>query len=399
VPDDLGNVAGVLVTFTETTEKVLLQQRLQASADRLTQIFEHAPVGIAVLHGPELVYEFANEPYLELVDHRPVLGQPLRVALPELAGQGIYEILEEVYKTGQPYVGRPQVLLMRGQPPTLQPCAFELVYQPLPDQQGQTESIVVIAFEVTEIVNAQREAELANRAKDEFLAMLGHELRNPLAPILTTLNLMQLRGTSEVERERTIIERQVRHLVALVDDLLDVSRLARGKLALKKQPIELAEVIAEAVEQCSPLLEQQHHQLELQVPNTGLAVEADPRRLAQVMTNLLNNAAKYTQSNGKIVVLAELQGDEVLIRVRDTGSGIDPELLPKIFDLFYQEQQSVERSQGGLGLGLAIVKNLVGLHGGRVAATSPGKGQGSEFSVWLPLAPETQAEAVLDATP
>ncbi|MEP0873515.1 ATP-binding protein [Trichocoleus desertorum AS-A10] len=396
VPDDSGNVAGVLVTFSETTEKVLLERRLKADADRLTRIFEHAPVGIAVLNGPELVYEFVNEPYLELVDHRPVLGQPLRVALPELAGQGIYELLDQAYETGQPYVGRIQILLKRGQPPTLQPCAFEVVYQPLPDQQGQTESIVVIAFEATELINAQREAELANRAKDEFLAILGHELRNPLAPISTALNLMQLRGISEVERERTIIERQVRHLVALVDDLLDVSRLARGKLALKKKRFELAEVIAAAVEQCSPLLEQQHHQLELQVPDTGLTVEADPRRLAQVIANLLNNAAKYTEPGGKVTILAERSEDEVLLRVRDSGSGIEPELLPKIFDLFYQEQQSIERSQGGLGLGLAIVKNLVGLHGGRVAVASAGKGRGSEFSVWLPLATESQAEETLE---
>lgn len=399
VPDDTGNVAGVLVTFTETTEKVLLQQRLQASADQLTRIFEHAPVGIALLSGPELVYEFVNEPYLELVDYRPVLGKPLRVALPELAGQGIYELLDQAYETGQPYIGRPQMLLKRGQPPTLQHCAFEVVYQPLPDQQGQTESIVVIAFEVTELVKAQREADLANRTKDEFLAMLGHELRNPLAPILTALNLMQLRGTSEVERERTIIERQARHLVALVDDLLDVSRLARGKLTLKKQRIELAEIITEAVEQCSPLLEQRHHQLELQVPDTGLTVEADPRRLTQVIANLLNNAAKYTEPGGKVTILGKRLDDEVLLWVRDNGSGIEPELLPKIFDLFYQEQQSIERSQGGLGLGLAIVKNLVGLHGGRVAAASAGKGRGSEFSVCLPFALATQAEETLEVIP
>jgi len=189
-------------------------------------------------------------------------------------------------------------------------------------------------------------------------------------------------------QERTVIERQVRHLVGLVDDLLDVSRLARGKLALKKQRFELAEAVSEAVEQCNPLLEQRHHKLSIQVATMGLAVEADPRRLAQVIANLLNNAAKYTEPGGTITILAERLENEVLLRVRDTGSGIDPQLLPQVFDLFYQEQQSVDRSQGGLGLGLAIVKNLVGLHGGRVSAASGGRGQGSEFSVWLPLALE-----------
>lgn len=388
VPDDVGNVAGVLVTFIETTQTVLTQRQLQANADQLARIFENAPVGITVLRGPDLVYEFANDRYLELVDRRSVMGKPLRIALPELAGQGIYELLEQAYTTGKPYVGRPQMMLYRGQPPTLQECSFEVVYQPLPDEQGKIDGIVVIAFEVTEIVNAKREAELANRAKDEFLAMLGHELRNPLAPIVAALNLMRLRGISEADKERIVIERQVRHLVSLVDDLLDVSRLAQGKLTLKKERFELAQAVAQAVEQCSSLLEQQHHLLNIQVPSTGLTVEADPRRLAQVIANLLNNAAKYTDPGGEIAIAAERFKDEVLLRVTDTGKGIPADLLPKVFDMFYQEQQSVDRSQGGLGLGLAIVKNLVALHGGRVSAASAGRGHGSEFTVWLPLAAE-----------
>ncbi|WP_199299979.1 ATP-binding protein [Trichocoleus sp. FACHB-262] len=400
VPDDAGNVAGILVTFTETTEKVLLEKRLQANANQLSRIFKHAPVGIAVLRGSNFVFEFANERYLELVGHRLVVGKSVQAALPELAGQGIYELLDVVYTTGQPYIGRIQVMLNRGQPQTIEECFFEVVYQPLPDEYDKTDSIVVVAFEVTEISNAQREAELANRAKDEFLAMLGHELRNPLAPILTALNLMRLRGISEVDKERTVIERQVHHLVGLVDDLLDVSRLARGKLTLQQEPLELAAIVAEAVEQCSPLLEQRRHNLTIRVPSTGLMIEADPRRLAQVIANLLNNAAKYTEPGGEISILAERVDSEVWLRVSDTGNGIAPELLPKVFDLFYQEQQSIERSQGGLGLGLAIVKNLVTLHGGRVSAASAGKGQGSEFSVWLPLAPQlAQSEKTLADIP
>jgi signal transduction histidine kinase len=386
IPDDFGNVAGVLVTFIETTQTVLTQRQLKANAAQLAQIFENAPVGIAVLRGQDLIYEFANNPYLELVDYRPIIGKPIREALPELAGQGIYEMLDQAYTKGIAYVGRPQVMLYRGQPLALQECYFEVVYQPLPNDSGTIDGIVVIAFEVTEIVNAKRSAELANQAKDDFLAMLGHELRNPLAPIVTALNVMRLRGILEGEKERIVIERQVRNLASLVDDLLDVSRLAQGKLTLKKERFELAVAVADAIEQCSFLVEQQHHKLNIHVSSTGLELEADPRRLTQVIANLLNNAAKYTDPGGEIAITAEQVKDEVLLRVTDTGKGIPPHLIARIFEIFYQEQQSFGKFQGGLGLGLAIVKNLVALHGGRVSAASLGRGHGSEFSIWLPLA-------------
>jgi len=227
-------------------------------------------------------------------------------------------------------------------------------------------------------------AESANRAKDEFLAMLGHELRNPLSPIVTALQLMKLQGPEGSERARTVIERQVSHLTRLVDDLLDVSRIARGKVELRTELVEMAEVVAKAIEMTSPLLEQRTHTLTADVPRRGLLVDGDPMRLGQVVSNLLTNAAKYTPPGGHITVHAEPVDGEVVLRVRDTGTGIAPEALQGVFDLFVQGRQEIDRSQGGLGLGLTIVRNLIERHGGSVMARSEGLGRGSEFVVRLP---------------
>ena len=233
---------------------------------------------------------------------------------------------------------------------------------------------------------ARAAAESANRAKDEFLAMLGHELRNPLSPIMTALQLMKLRGDPGSERERTVIERQVSHLARLVDDLLDVARIARGRVELRIENVEVAQVVAKAVEMASPLLEARYHTLKMDVPRDGLRVDGDMTRLGQVISNLLTNAAKYTPPNGVVTVRAERKGDEVVLSVRDTGIGISPEVLPRIFDLFVQERHTLDRSEGGLGIGLTIVRTLIERHGGSVSAHSDGPGQGSEFILRLPLA-------------
>jgi signal transduction histidine kinase len=232
---------------------------------------------------------------------------------------------------------------------------------------------------------ARREAEAANRTKDEFLAMLGHELRNPLAPILTALQLMTLKGSDTLLKERTIIDRQVRHLVRLVDDLLDVSRIARGKIELRHEAVDMADVVAAAVEAVSPLLEERRHQFTVRVAQ-GLVVMGDATRLTQIVTNVLSNAAKYTEPSGNIEILGDLDQETIELRVKDTGIGIAPEMLPRIFDMFTQERQTFHRAEGGLGLGLTIVKSLVDLHGGRIAAHSEGLGHGAEIIVRLPKA-------------
>jgi len=231
-----------------------------------------------------------------------------------------------------------------------------------------------------------REAEAASRAKDEFLAMLGHELRNPLSPILTALELMRLRGGDAFIRERAIIERQVRHLVRMVSDLLDVSRVSQGKLALNKRPLETIDVVFRAIEMASPLVEQRGHRLVVKVPETGLRILADETRLAQVVANILNNAARYTPQGGRIRVTAGRDEGHVVLRVADSGIGMRPEVLSRIFDLFMQDEHGRDSSREGLGIGLSIAKGLVELHGGTIAARSDGEGQGSEFVIRLPLA-------------
>jgi signal transduction histidine kinase len=228
---------------------------------------------------------------------------------------------------------------------------------------------------------ARREAESANRAKDEFLAMLGHELRNPLAPIVTALELTRERDGAS--RERTIIERQVDHLRRLVDDLLDVSRITRGALDLESQPVELADAVAEAFELARPLIEQRRHQATIDVPR-GMIVLGDRVRLAQIVANLLTNAARYTEPGGKISITGEMQNSMCSISVRDTGVGMTPELAKTVFETFTRGSRPIDRSAGGLGLGLAIVKALALRHGGHVSARSDGPNRGSEFVVTLP---------------
>jgi PAS domain S-box-containing protein len=258
----------------------------------------------------------------------------------------------------------------------------------------------------------------ADRLKDEFLALLAHELRNPLAPILNAVELLKERvsriahcasdgdvlssDTQYAFRDTlSVIDRQVRHAARLVDDLLDVSRITQGRVELRKERVDLTALVRSAVETCRPLIEAREHQLSVSLPPEPFWLEADPARLEQILTNLLNNAAKYTEPGGRIWLTAEVEGvgpepsgtaphtlhttPSVVVRVRDTGVGLTPELLPHVFDLFTQADSSLDRSQGGLGIGLALVRRLTELHGGTVHADSPGPGQGSEFVVRLPL--------------
>jgi PAS domain S-box-containing protein len=226
----------------------------------------------------------------------------------------------------------------------------------------------------------------ADRRKDEFLSMLAHELRNPLAPLLAAAELLR-RGAHEppaLERYRSLIERQVRHLTRLVDDLLDVSRITRRVITLRTQPVELSAVVRSAVEASRPLIEAKGHELSVSLPTGAARVLVDPMRFEQVLVNLLNNAAKYTERGGRIHLSAEKYQHDVVLRVGDNGMGIPKELLPRIFDLFVQGERSLDRSQGGLGIGLTLVKSLVEMHGGRVEAHSDGAGKGSEFVIHLP---------------
>ena len=226
----------------------------------------------------------------------------------------------------------------------------------------------------------------ANRGKEEFMAMLSHELRNPLSPILNALGILRQVRTDDpvIQQAGGIIERQVRQMVRLVDDLLDVSRITKGKLRLKMEPVELRAAVNRAAESARPLLDARRHEFSLLLPTEPLWVEGDPARLEQVAVNLLTNAAKYTDTGGLVRLTVAREGDDAVVRVLDNGVGIPADMLPRIFDLFTQVDGSLSRSHGGLGVGLALVRTLVEMQGGRVTAASGGLGKGSEFAVKLP---------------
>jgi signal transduction histidine kinase/CheY-like chemotaxis protein len=256
---------------------------------------------------------------------------------------------------------------------------------------AQLASLAAVALENVRLLEELR---TADRRKDEFLAMLAHELRNPLAPIRNALEIVRLRGRErrrDLRQSWDMIERQVEHLSRLVDDLLDVSRITSGTIRLEKQRVELSEVVRRAVETSRPLIEGRRHRLEVTLPPRPLFMHGDLTRLAQVFLNLLNNAAKYTAEGGRISLTVETRGGsqeapaEAVLRVRDTGMGIPPEVLPRVFDLFTQADRSLDRAPGGLGVGLTLVRRLVEMHGGSVQAFSEGSGKGSEFVVRFPL--------------
>ena len=258
--------------------------------------------------------------------------------------------------------------------------------------------VVGNCVDITRRKRAEEALKEADRRKDEFLATLAHELRNPLAPIRNALHIMQKeRATPAMLNEaRDMMQRQVNQMVRLVDDLLDVSRITLGKLELRMQSVMIADAVHDALETSGPLIESTGHRLELELPETPLHVQGDLTRLSQIFANLLNNAAKYTEQGGVIHFRLWQEGKEVIAQVRDTGIGIPSHMLPRIFEMFTQVDNSLERSQGGLGIGLTLVRSLVEMHGGRIEASSAGIGQGSEFTVYLPLV--QHATPSLDAT-
>ncbi|WP_437760995.1 ATP-binding protein [Sorangium sp. So ce1389] len=379
----------------------LARRRREAEGQRqyLNDLFVQAPGPIAILRGPDLVFEVVNPLYHQLVGQRALVGKPLREALPELDGQPVWDLLDSVMRTGEPVVGKELLVrLDRRGDGTAEDVFFNFVYQPMRDRDGAVEGIFVFAFEVTDQVSARRRVEalvealkVADQRKDEFLAMLAHELRNPMASISLSLSLLEgLEGDEpKSARYREIARRQVGHLVRLVDDLLDVSRITRGTVELRLDEVDLAAVVQDAVAAARPAVQARRHELSLSVGAGGFGMRADATRLEQVVTNLLTNAAKYTPPGGAIWVRLSCEAaggaPEAVLRVRDTGRGIPAAMLEKVFELFTQVEQTIDRSTGGLGLGLTLVRRLVEMHGGSVVAASAGAGQGSEFTVRLPL--------------
>ncbi|MEJ7808200.1 MAG: ATP-binding protein, partial [Telluria sp.] len=257
---------------------------------------------------------------------------------------------------------------------------------PIRGEDGEIVGAIVAQMDITERIKAEEALRQADQKKDEFLAMLAHELRNPLAPITSAAAILAGRNVDEsiVRRTSTIIARQARHMTGLIDDLLDVSRVTRGKVALESAELDVKDVIADAIEQVRPLIEKHHHQLGVQLSPEPSMVFGDRKRLVQVMTNLISNAAKYTPNGGNIDIELASDAQSLAIVVRDNGIGMTAQLIGSAFDLYSQGARGLDRSQGGLGIGLALVKSLLQLHSGSVSARSDGPGCGSTFVVTLP---------------
>ena len=264
---------------------------------------------------------------------------------------------------------------------------YRLTVEPLSDGSAERAGVTVAAMDITDLKQAESALKQADRHKDEFLATLAHELRNPLAPIRNAAQVLHLKspGISEVEWASDVISRQIQHMTRLVDDLLDVSRISRNKLDLRKERVELSRVVQIAIETSRPLLEEGGHELTVTLPATPILLDVDQTRLAQVFSNLLNNAAKYTEAGGRVELTASQQGNEVVVSVKDNGVGIPSEMLPRIFEMFAQVNRHLDRSQGGLGIGLTLAQRLVEMHGGSIEAQSSGSGKGSEFCIRLPV--------------
>lgn len=392
-------VAGTIADFASivlgAAERAAQRRALEHAANErehlIDSILAAAPFGLAFFDR-SLRYTRINGWLAQLNGKAPAesLGRrPTEVIRERIVGEIVEDTIAKVFSSGQ---ASDTIEMAK---PATPPQTFLVKFYPVL-VDGKVDLVGCYTVEITnqraaevERVHllerergARQEAEAASRAKDEFFSMLGHELRNPLAPILTALHLMRNLGDTAAV-ERAVIERQVAHLGRLVDDMLDVARITRGKIELRLRAVELVEIVEKGIEMASPLLDRCGHVLTVNVPPSGLSVEADPDRLAQVVSNLLTNAAKYTPPGGRVEIFAERHAGDVVLYVRDTGMGIPPELLPRLFDAFVQGERRVDRSQGGLGLGLAIVHGIIVAHGGTVDARSDGVGRGSEFVVRL----------------
>ena len=383
-------IVGVFCTVNETTQHVLAHRNRLSQAARLRQMFDQAPGFMALVQGPNHVYTIANEAYIRAVGGRQVLNQSVHEALPELAGQGFFELLDQVYATRRPYVAECMpVRLYRTVDGPQEELYINFIYQPIIEPDGSVSGVFIQGSDVTAQFRAQETLRIADQRKDEFLAMLAHELRNPLAPISAAADLLRLPNVdaARVKITSEIITRQVGHLTALVDDLLDVSRVTRGLVLMENDAVDVRQVLADAIEQARPLIAARYHHLATHFHPASASVLGDRKRLVQVVVNLLNNAAKYTPECGSIVLRMDIKDSTVLLSVADTGIGMTEVTVKQVFELFAQAERTPDRSQGGLGIGLALAKSLVDLHGGNIQAHSSGLGKGSTFTVSLPLAP------------
>jgi len=378
---------GIMGVFTDVTRRRLAQDAAEHNAEFLGVVADSVSVLIAYLD-LDRRYRFINRRYAQAFGFSP--GEALGRTHAELCGQAAYETIRESLDCA--FAAQAVSDEMPLQLPDVGERHLLANYRPDLDESGRVRGVVLALSDITERVRAEHALREADRRKDEFLATLAHELRNPLAPIL---NSVQLLGNETPARAhaRSIIDRQVRHMARLVDDLLDVSRITLGRINLRRERASVALIVGHAVEASRPLIEAAGHDFRMQLPPAPLYVEVDVVRLAQALLNLLNNAAKYTPAGGHIGLVVAEEDGQALIAVSDTGVGIPGAMLPRIFEMFAQVDHSLERTQGGLGIGLTLAGKLVGLHGGTLVAHSEGLGHGSRFEIRIPLCaavPEAQ---------
>lgn len=378
--------------LAEIEERKRAERRLRDSEERFRLLVEHVQEYAIILLDPRARVASWNEGAERILGYRDADIEGEHVACffpPDDASQGVVHLaLEETLRTGRSCQDK---WLVRADGSRFWASG---VVTAIRDDHGQLHGFVLILRDLTEQQRLKealedRVAQLAetDRRKNEFLAMLGHELRNPLAPIRNALHVIQLPGVppGDAAQMFELMDRQVNHLARLVDDLLDMARITRGKIALQKRIVDFADLVARAAGALRSHIEAFGQRLHVSLPQAPVMLEADPMRMEQVVSNLLNNACKYTESGGEIWVTLREDGRQSILQVRDSGIGIAPDLLPRVFDLFAQADRSLARSQGGLGIGLTLVRGLVEMHGGNVSAASPGVGKGSEFTVRLPL--------------
>ena len=389
--------------MTDITERKLVEQQLElisAESERRRRLYE-----TILSNTPDLAYVFD-------LDHRFVYANEVLLQLwgrtwDEAIGKTCLELgyepwhaemhdreIEHVKATRE---------TVRGEVPfagTFGRRIYEYIFVPVIGEHGEVEAVAGTTRDVTERKQTEEALREADRRKDHFLATLAHELRNPLAPISNALHIWSLveHDPAQTGRVRDMMSRQVGQLIRLIDDLLDVSRISRGKIELRRERLDLATIVEGAIEAVRPLVDGCGHELTVVLPDEPVALEGDVGRLMQVFGNLLNNAAKYSGRNGRIRVAAARDGDEVVVSVQDDGPGIPPEMLTAVFEMFVQVDQTLDRAHGGLGIGLTLVKNLVELHGGTVEARSAGLGHGSELVVRLPSLAEDGTQPVDEAS-
>ena len=376
-------------------ESLKLMAQLKSEQAKLAYLFSKAPAFTATLRGKEMIFDLINPAYSQLIGHRDVVGKPVRQALPEVESQGLFELLDQVLQSGEAYNGREFAVQLQREPQSeLEERFVDFVFQPIFADDDSVSGIFVHGVDITEQVLARRNAEAANRAKDDFLATLSHELRTPLNAILGWSALLSDHLLEDEVRAQAVatIQRNAQLQARLIEDILDVSRIVAGKLRLEVRPVELADIIEAAVQAVLPAAQAKAIQLQRVLDSGTSLVSGDSNRLQQVVWNLLSNAIKFTPKGGRVQVRLERIDSHIEIIVSDSGVGISPAVLPFVFERFQQADQTSTRHHGGLGLGLAIVRHLVEMHGGTVEVHSDGENAGSTFTVQLPLIATRAAE-------